>query len=105
MFNTCIINVYFKLTGKKIYSEKNEKRVSALLRAFSGPLLNGRGLMTERSWIQIHTEEIIFQDQKPGAKRDNGMFQPTWHCFTCGNPANWRVDLEDGWLTKIHFHN
>ncbi len=61
--------------------------------------------MTERLWIQTPTEETIHLDQKSGAKRDNGMFQPTWHCFTCGNATNGRVDLEDGWLTKIHFHN
>jgi hypothetical protein len=42
-------------------------------------------------------------DQKPGAKRDNGMFQPTWHCCMCCNPANGRVDFEDGWLIKSSF--
>ena len=31
------------------------------------------------------------------------MFQPTWHCCMCCNPANGRVDFEDGWLIKSSF--
>ncbi len=65
--------------------------------------------MTERSLVQIFTEETIFQApfiwiKNPGAKRDNGMFQPTWHsCMYC-NPANKRVDFEDGWLITKYGH-
>ncbi len=32
--------------------------------------------MTDRSWVQTSSKETIHLDQKPGAKRDNGMFQP-----------------------------
>jgi len=61
--------------------------------------------MTERSWVQTPTEETIFQApliwiKSLEQKRDNGMFQPTWHCCMCCNPANGRVDFEDGWLIK-----
>jgi hypothetical protein len=31
------------------------------------------------------------------------MFQPTWHCCMCCNPANGRMDFEDGWLIKSSF--
>jgi hypothetical protein len=42
----------------------------------------------------------IHFDQKCEAKRENGMFQPTWHCCMCCNPANGRVDFEDGCYIK-----
>jgi hypothetical protein len=42
--------------------------------------------MTERLRVQTPTKETIFLDQKPGSKRENGMFQTTWHCCMCCNP-------------------
>jgi hypothetical protein len=32
--------------------------------------------------------------------KENKKFQPNWHCCMCYNPANGRVDYEDGWLKK-----
>ncbi len=32
--------------------------------------------------------------------KENKKFQPNWHCCMCCNPANGRVDYEDGWLKK-----
>ncbi len=54
-------------------------------------------------FIPIQTVETIFFcivrfDQKHEAKRDNGMFQPTWHCCIFCNPANGKVD---GWLAYM----
>ncbi len=31
------------------------------------------------------------------------MLQATWHCCMFCNPANGRVDSEDGWLIKSSF--
>ncbi len=46
-----------------------------------------------------------YLDQKSEGKRENGMFQPTWHSCICCNPANGRVDFENSWLIKIQLHN
>jgi hypothetical protein len=58
--------------------------------------------MTERSWGD-HFAGTVHLNQKPGAKRDNGMFQPTWHCCMCCNPANGRVDFEGNHPQKPSF--
>ena len=50
-----------------------------------------------------HFLGTIHLDQKPGAKRDDEMFQATWHCCMCYNPANGRVEFEDGKLKKSNF--
>jgi len=34
-------------------------------------------------------------------KRDNAMFQLTLRCCMCCNPANGKVDFEEGQLIKI----
>jgi len=37
--------------------------------------------------------------------KENTKSQPNWHCCMCYNPANGRLDYEDGWLKKIELHN
>jgi hypothetical protein len=64
--------------------------------------------MNEISKVQTphctdHFSGAIHLDQKPGAKRDIGMFQPTWQYCMCCNLANGRVDFEDGWFIKSSF--
>jgi hypothetical protein len=61
--------------------------------------------MIESSLVQTHTEDTIFHapfhlDRKNETKRDNGKFQPSWHCFMW---RTGRVNLEDGWLIKSSF--
>ena len=58
--------------------------------------------MTERSWVQIPTEETIFQAPFIWIKSLE-QWKLTWHCCICCNPAKGRVDFEDGWLIKPSF--
>jgi hypothetical protein len=42
--------------------------------------------------------------QKRGAKKDNGMFQPTWHFdMRYNHLATVRVGFERGWLKEPNF--
>jgi hypothetical protein len=61
--------------------------------------------MTERSWVQISTEETIFQAQFIWIKnlKQKIVWKLTWDCRICCNPAKGRVDFEDGWLIKSSF--
>ena len=63
--------------------------------------------MTDRSWVQTPTKETIFQAPfiwiKSLKQKVSGMLRPTWHCCMCCNPANGRVDFEDGQLIKSSF--
>jgi hypothetical protein len=45
--------------------------------------------------LLFHHDKQLNDLEQCGAKRDNGMFQPTWHCCMCCNLANMRVDFED----------
>ncbi len=47
-----------------------------------------------------HFSCTIHLDQYHGSK-NCGKF--TWHCCRCCNPANGRVEFEDGWLIKPSF--
>jgi hypothetical protein len=47
---------------------------------------------------------------KPVAKSDNGIFQRTWHCCMCCNPANqgggllgWLALIKSSFITKDEF--
>jgi len=50
----------------------------------------GFQLPLRRPFVMLHSFA-----SKHGAKRDNGMFQPTWQCSLCCNPANGRVDFDN----------
>ena len=64
----------------------------------------------EDSWLRDYgfkppTAEFhhYFVPNAKWAKWDNGMFQRTWHCCVCCNPANGRADFGDGWLIISSF--
>jgi hypothetical protein len=62
--------------------------------------------MTERSWVQTHTMETIFQAPFIWIKAWNKKLWKTLtrHCCMCCNPANGRVDFEDWSAYKIQLH-